>query len=176
MAINELNPKARFSRDNMLLVGIWQGKGKPPFKQYLECLSEQLNSLYNEGVTLKVKETEINVKVAVICGVFDLPAKASILNMTYYNGTEACITCEEPGYVVKQGKGTSRRYPYRPPDNRYPQRNKEIVLLNMQTSTEKKRIKGFKGVSGLASLQSYDLVKGTVPDYMHGVLLGVTNT
>lgn len=46
----------------------------------------------------------------------------------------------------------------------------------MQTSTEKKRIKGFKGVSGLASLQSYDLVKGTVPDYMHGVLLRLTNT
>lgn len=41
MAINELNPKARFSRDSMLLVGIWQGEGKPQFKQYLECLSEQ---------------------------------------------------------------------------------------------------------------------------------------
>ena len=45
-------------------------------------MSEQLNSLYNHGVTLKVKETEINVKVTVICGVFDLPAKASILRKT----------------------------------------------------------------------------------------------
>jgi len=32
LAINELNPKARFSRENFLLIGIWQGKGKPPFK------------------------------------------------------------------------------------------------------------------------------------------------
>ncbi|XP_021372025.1 uncharacterized protein LOC110462399 [Mizuhopecten yessoensis] len=40
----------------------------------------------------------------------------------------------------------------------------------------KNRSMGFKGMSGLAHLQSFDLVSGTVPDYMHGVLLGLTKT
>jgi len=47
-------------------------------------------------------------KVMNICGTCDLPAKASVLNMTLFNGSESCITCEEPGTVVSQGKGHSR--------------------------------------------------------------------
>jgi hypothetical protein len=46
----------------------------------------------------------------------------------------------------------------------------------MKLGNMKKRVKGFKGVSGLLSLHSYDIVNGTVPEYMHGVLLGVTHT
>ncbi|XP_046566559.1 LOW QUALITY PROTEIN: uncharacterized protein LOC124275121 [Haliotis rubra] len=38
LAINELSPAVRFARDNMILVGIWQGKGKPPFQNYLKLL------------------------------------------------------------------------------------------------------------------------------------------
>lgn len=36
-------------------------------------------------------------------------------------------------------------------------------------------MKGFKGLSGLISIESFDLVEGILPDYMHGVLLGITN-
>jgi len=42
---------------------------------------------------------------------FDLPAKAAILNMRYFNGQYACITCEELGQTVKQGKGPARCFP-----------------------------------------------------------------
>lgn len=174
MAINELNPKARFSRNNVLLVAIWQGKGKPPFKQYVESLAPHLNSLYRDGVDITINDDNINVKLKVVCGVFDLPAKAGILNMTYFNGQEACITCEEPGLTVKQGKGTARSYPDR--NGQYTLRKHEEVLNCMQLATDKKRIKGLKGVSGLASIESFDLVDGIVPDYMHGVLLGITST
>ena len=44
LAINELNPKAMFSRENLLLIEIWQGKGKPPFKSYFKSISAQLKS------------------------------------------------------------------------------------------------------------------------------------
>ncbi|WAR28013.1 hypothetical protein MAR_013717 [Mya arenaria] len=135
-----------------------------------------MNSLYNEVVEVNTDNGVIAVKLGVICGVFDLPAKAGILNMTYFNGTEACITCEEPGVVVKQGKGSSRCYPYRNVAEQYPLRNSPEVLENMRNATDKKRIKGFKGISGLAFLQSFDLVKGVVPDYMHCILLGITKT
>lgn len=32
LAINELSPSLRFASENILLIGLWQGKGKPPFK------------------------------------------------------------------------------------------------------------------------------------------------
>jgi hypothetical protein len=38
------------------------------------------------------------------------------------------------------------------------------------------RCKGFKGTSPLINLEDYNIVDGTVPDYMHGVLLGITKT
>lgn len=174
LAINELSPAIRFARDNMLLIGIWQGKGKPPFKQYMMAFSQEMNSLYNEGVDVHVQDNTFNVRLAVVCGIADLPAKAGILNMTYFNGSDACITCEEPGVVVKQGKGNSRCYPYRNNANQCHQRNHQEVIAEMQAGTDKQRCKGFKGISGLAALQSYDIVRGTVPDYMHGILLGIT--
>ncbi|KAJ8309950.1 hypothetical protein KUTeg_011815, partial [Tegillarca granosa] len=93
--------------------GIWQGKGKPPFKQYLQAFSSVINEIYETGITFVLDSEEVVVKLAVLCGTVDLPAKAGVLNMTYFNGAESCITCEEPGKVVKQGKGHSRCFPYR---------------------------------------------------------------
>ncbi|XP_048255342.1 uncharacterized protein LOC125381981 [Haliotis rufescens] len=177
LSVNEMTPSLRFARDNMLLVGIWQGKGKPPFQPYIHLLSKQLNPLYEEGIQLSTTAEEwIPIKLSVVCGIFDLPAKAGILNMTYYNGTEACITCEEPGVVVQQGRGHSRCYPFRPEHEKHPFRNDTDVRLSMERGTERRRSKGFKGKSGLLSLKGFDLVIGVVPDYMHGVLLGVTKT
>ena len=77
---------------------------------------------------------------------------------------------------VKQGKGTSHCYPYRNVETSFPVRNHESVKSDMQHGTDKKRVKGFKGVSGLAEIKTYDMVKGTVPDYMHCILLGITKT
>lgn len=34
---------------------------------------------------------------------------------------------------------------------------------------------GIRGISGLSVMPWFDLVDGIVPDYMHGVLMGVTN-
>jgi hypothetical protein len=46
----------------------------------------------------------------------------------------------------------------------------------MNSATASKRVKGFKGLSGLACLEEFDIVNGTVPDYMHAVLLGIVKT
>ncbi|VDI31084.1 Hypothetical predicted protein [Mytilus galloprovincialis] len=65
LAINELSPKARFSRDNLLLVG----KAKPPFKSYFKSLSDQLNILYNDGINISKDGDNITVKLRVGVGV-----------------------------------------------------------------------------------------------------------
>ena len=41
LAVNEIPLSERFSRDNMILVGIWQGKGNPPFLHYMNALGRK---------------------------------------------------------------------------------------------------------------------------------------
>lgn len=49
------------------------------------------------------------------------------------------------------------------------------IIQNGLSSMESGNVeKGIKGVSLLLGLDWYDMVYGMVPDYMHGLLLGVT--
>jgi hypothetical protein len=176
LAINELSPQKRFARENIILVGIWQGKGKPPFNSFFKEFVEQMNSIYEEGVQVMIDGNSFNVKLSVICCVTDLPAKAELFNMSYFNGTYACIKCEEMGMTVKQGKGYAKCYPYRNKNIRSRARNQDSVIQHMLLGSPNNRSKGFKGLSILSQLKNYDIVQGTVPEYMHGILLGVTKT
>lgn len=176
LAINELTPTLRFSRANLLLIGLWQGKGKPPFQTFFEYISNEINLLTRHGLEIEIEEETVTVYLTVLCTTLDLPAKAGVLNMTLCNGSQACISCEETGVVVSQGRGHCRSYPYRSPETRFPNRSNENVLQLMNTASDRNRQKGFKGLSGLAFLEEFDLVNGSVPDYMHCVLLGIVNT
>lgn len=49
LAINEIPLCQRFSRDNMVLVGIWQGKGSPPFLQYMNKFGEECVACITRG-------------------------------------------------------------------------------------------------------------------------------
>ena len=55
LAINELSPNMKFARNNLLLVGIWQGVGKPYFTNYLSCFSERMNKIRNDGVDVSIQ-------------------------------------------------------------------------------------------------------------------------
>ena len=158
----------------MIIAGIWQGQGKPPFKSYFSKFSEMLNNLTTHGVYIDNSFVKAYVKLAVVCCTVDLPAKAGLLNMTQYNGTQGCISCEEPGEVVSSGKGHARSYPYRPKDDKYSSRTSDTVEDAMSRGSDNQRVKGFKGITGLVTLNYLDLEDSIVPDYMHGVLLGAT--
>lgn len=176
LTVNELPPQKRFARHNIILAGIWQGRGKPPFQQFMEAFTAQMDDLFSKGFNIVVDHETITVRLSVLCAVADLPAKAGLLNMTLFNGVEACITCTEPGKVVQQGKGHARCYPYRDPNDRFPTRVHDEVVTDMCRATPTKRVQGFKGESGLLKLHNFDFVHGVVPEYMHGILLGVTKT
>ncbi|WAR23196.1 hypothetical protein MAR_036865 [Mya arenaria] len=123
--------------------------------------SEEINFVLNNGLEIYIDEEKVTVTLSLLCVTLDLPAKVGALNMTYYNGSDACITCEGSGLTVRQGRGHSRSYSYRTQESRYPIRSHAGVLEHMNASSAKNRLKGFKV---------------TVPDYMHGVLLGLTKT
>ena len=76
------------------------------------------------------EELPITVKAAVILGSTDLQGKAYLTCMTQHNGESGCITFEEAGVVVKQGKGHTRCYPYRTPTEAASKRTHESFLRN----------------------------------------------
>lgn len=179
LAINELAPSSRFSRENMILAAIWQGKDKPPFGQYMCAFGEKMCSLYKDGIIVKPYGAieSLKVRLAVFVSTMDLQAKSYVLNRTMHNGAFGCSTCEESGESVKQGKGYARFYPYRASDNRPVIRDtNDVKYIKGANATSAVRIKGICGMTGLASMPWFDVVIGIVPDYMHSVLLGVTKT
>jgi hypothetical protein len=73
IAINELSPKHKFARENLLLIGILQGKGEPPFKVLMEqmqsfvvCLTYQQKQAYLTRLTLKEQKAVLHVKSQVL--------------------------------------------------------------------------------------------------------------
>ena len=179
LAVNELPPVTRFSRDNIILAGIWQGKGNPPFLGYLYTFAQEINKMNEEGCEVSFEPTleKLKVKLHVVCATMDLQAKAYALNMSMHNGEYGCSTCEEPGKVVKKGKGHMRCYPYRHMDQRAQERDHDTIVDEYASNAStKKRIRGICGISGLCAMPHLNIVRGIVPDYMHGVLLGVTKT
>lgn len=133
LAVNELPPSERFAKGNMILAGIWQGKGNPPFMQYIATFGDEMVDLYNTGVGINpgYQDEQIHVQFGVFLGTMDLQAKSYVLNMSHHNGASGCITCEEPGKTVQQGKGTTRCYPYRPISERYPIRQSDDLKFNI---------------------------------------------
>ena len=66
-----------------------------------------------------------------LLGTTDLQGKAYVVNTTQHKSCESgCVTCEETGIVVTQGKGHTRCYPYRSPMERAPKRTTETLLEN----------------------------------------------
>lgn len=177
LAINEIPPITRFCRDNMIFAAIWQGKNKPPFYEYISSFGEEMHRLYVDGFPLKIEDASetINVRMGIFLATMDLQAKAYVLNMTMHNGKYGCCTCEEEGESVKQGKGTARYYPHRPPNQKPRLRNSTDIKDNLgPNASQANRIKGICGQTGLSSMPWFDVVIGVVPDYMHCVLMGTT--
>jgi len=170
LAVNELPPEERFAKKNMIMWGLWQGKGKPRFSTFFEAFTDDLIRLKYKGFTIMNK---CHPRLMLSLGSNDLQAKAYLLSMSHHNGINGCITCEEEGFTTRQGKGHTRSYPFKDPPA--PMRTSESVLENSLSALQSgQRVKGFHDVTPLAKLPWFDLVLGIVPDYMHGVLLGVT--
>ena len=170
LAVNELPPEERFAKKNMILWGLWQGMGKPRFSTFFEVFTDDLIRLKCTGFTIM---DQYHPKLMLSLGTTDLQGKAYLLSMSHHNGVNGCITCEEEGFVTKQGKGHVRCYPFKDPPASL--RTSDSVLEDSLSAVEcGHRVRGFHDVTPMAKLPWFDLVLGIVPDYMHGVLLGVT--
>ncbi|XP_037525496.1 uncharacterized protein LOC119402423 [Rhipicephalus sanguineus] len=135
----------------------------------LEAFAKQMDSLADSGIEWTCDGETFHSKVYCFTAVADAPARALMQNTVQYNGYFGCGWCLHPGKCIE---GTVK-YPVSaeaPPD-----RTKEGMTEDMDEANRTGvNVRGVKRPSPLINLVGFDIVWGFTPNYMHGVLLGVT--
>ena len=123
-----------------------------------------MKRLSTTGVCIRSPVGIKKVWLQPLFGVFDLIAKAPVLNMKQFNGLNGCPTCLHPS---ERRAGTGAYLP-----GTYPLRTHDKLKQAARKAEEKgEAVDDIKGKSALSKL--VNLVDGTPIDYMHCVLEGV---
>lgn len=170
ITINELPPKIRYLKKNMIVAGLWLDNEQPSMDIFMNPFCDELKLLYTEGILLG-KHT---FKIICTAGCVDSCARCKLLNFKQFNGKFGCSYCLHPGELVKV-RGTKQiRYTS---DINGCLRNSTDTLKQMkEANTLNKTVFGVKGISVLISIPKFNLSFGLPVDIMHGVFLGVAKT
>ncbi|XP_075742920.1 uncharacterized protein LOC142796363 [Rhipicephalus microplus] len=164
--VNELPVTLRWS--NMLLCGLYFGKGHPKMAPFLELFIENISKV--GAIKWDCNGLKLSSKVSVVCCCVDAPARAAVLNMKQFNGYYGCSFCHHKGVYISG----SLKYPLLKDGHEPEPRTDATFRRDMEVSLESgEPSHGIKGFSPLARLPGFDLVWSVCPDYMHNVLEGV---
>ncbi|KAK5647999.1 hypothetical protein RI129_002891 [Pyrocoelia pectoralis] len=172
LLINELPPKDRFK--HLIFGGIWIGTGKPKsalLNTIFRCFANNAKKLAIDGVEIDSIHGKKTIKLLPILCSVDSVARPILQCRKQFNGYYGCSWCYQAGTYIK----TQIKYPVEdhPPVLRSSESHMQdlakVVDNNYKTSE-----RGVKGPSSLLLLPYFDIVWSLPPDYMHGVLLGVT--
>lgn len=165
ISVLNLHPSIRMKADNIILAGVWVGPHKPSMKLLLQPVMDDLNSLCRDGLTVMLPNGSEDFKAKLVFAVFDLPAKASVLNCKQFNGKYGCSVCYHPGFHLSNG---TRIYP----PFVYPEcTHAEVLHAAEKATSEHSAVKGIMGTSPIAMI--LDVVNAVPIDYMHSCLEGV---
>ncbi len=82
IVINELPSEIRFCFENVVVAGLIVSDGKPDLDVLLRPITRTLKEL-EYGVEICINQKIINLRLFILFGVFDKPARASILNIMW---------------------------------------------------------------------------------------------
>ena len=169
--INELPKEHRFKRKFLIPAYIYCDKKDPNMLTFLNPLIEKLNSLNDPGIHVPDSaHGNINVRCMLFVATADLPARADLMNMKFYNGKCACHLCISEG----KGYGPNNIHRYWPFQQNLEKRTHDDQLSYASNATQKKAVMGVKGHSVFAKLlYPFDLIRSFAIDWMHCVCLGV---
>ncbi len=166
LVVNNLPPGIRMNKENTILCGIWFGP-KPAMKSLLQPVVDMLESLHAIGISMKIYGDVKTIHAVLLNGIFDLVAKALVVNMVQFNGQHGCLTCTHPGSTHIRGRRV-----YHPNTQAELRTHASILDAAQQAERLGVVVHSIKGTSVLA--KTIDLVDGIPIDYMHAVLEGVT--
>ncbi|KAK3926367.1 Formiminotransferase N-terminal subdomain-containing protein [Frankliniella fusca] len=178
LVINELPPDKRFLSENILIAGLWGSVTKPHPNVYLLPIYKDIQNL-KKGIECDVHGVQERciVKVIVVCGTCDAPARAVFINMKSHSGFFSCPVCRCKG----ERTNDVTVFPFE--ENvrlrsmeEYEQQVKWAVqnrVLHNKTRLNEEAACGIKGPSVLSYMVD-DMFQSTSIDVMHCVYLGVT--
>ena len=147
---------------NIVTCLLWVGTSKPPMSLFLQHFKPMI---YSASISVQTPNGHKFFTLKPLFGVFDLVAKAPVLNMNQFNGKYGCPSCLHPGVRV-DGVQTY------PPGIDYKLRtNDSMIMRGAEAERRQSVIKGIKDPSILEAF--VDLALGAQTDYMHCVLEGV---
>jgi hypothetical protein len=163
LTVSNLPPPMRCKLKNVVLAGIWRGRGKPDWVAYLQHFIPQLSQM----ITVHTGNGTTHLQIKLQFLIADMPAKASLLNMKQFNGKYGCTLC------YHKGVHWNHRHIY--PSKEFTLRTNHQYRRHVEQVEQRgKPVKGIKGPSSLSSILA--IPSDVVFDYMHQVLLGVTRS
>lgn len=166
--VNEVNLDNRFKRENVLCSAISFGK-TPDMQIFFKPFMKEINEINTGGGLLFTMKNGQKLKVKIFPMIFtgDTPARADVLQKSYFNGYYGCSYCLHKGTLVNKQIRYCKR------DDGPIRINEEVRadMLNAQENNEK--INGYKGISPLTALKHFDVVWQVGIDKMHNIDLGV---
>ncbi|XP_055603979.1 uncharacterized protein LOC129752217 [Uranotaenia lowii] len=97
LSINELPPSLRFSKNNIIVAGLWMGSKDPDFNIFLKPLSDALKEFNSTGITLNKRRISA-IYITACC--VDTVARCKLQNFKQFNGYDACGYCSHPGNII----------------------------------------------------------------------------
>ncbi|KAK3918509.1 NCK-interacting protein with SH3 domain [Frankliniella fusca] len=165
VVVNELPMYLR--RKHVLMACIWLGDKKPKMSEYLKPFVLECNSLSENGICIKVNNTPIT-----------FPIKALIVhpcinhfpvNCFLPSGLFGCGLCYHPGIRMRKGRGYARSYSIQ--EREYPERTHQETMDLARLAEESGTVRrGVKGVSVLAGIDGFDVIRSIDLDFFHALV------
>ena len=168
MVFNDLDISVRYKLNNILICGIWYGKVKPPMQKLIElCFTPHLEK-FNSCFIIENFSFTLHIKFLIA----DKPARAMLLNFQSSNARYFCPLCTA---TTVTSTVDNRRHVFVPLSmENVEERTKEWFTTCAYSATESGVPEyGIKGYCFLQNIQSFDVVKSNIFDYMHSICLGV---
>jgi hypothetical protein len=131
----------------------------------LASVVKNLKTLSSLGLSLSTPEGTKTIRGKLLLGIFDMPAKAAVLNMKQFNGAYGCPTC------LHEGTHQRGAQIYLPQTCRE-RTNDKVHECAQKAERSGNAVHGIKGHSILSGV--FDVTNCVPVDYMHAVLEGVT--
>lgn len=107
---------------NIILASVWFGPHKPnDMSIILEPVVSSVKELSSTSITASTPAGKKLIKAIIIAAVFDLPAKAAVLNTIQFNGYYGCIYCKDRENVL------AHQYVYLPMASHELRTEKEMI-------------------------------------------------
>lgn len=130
-----------------------------------------IKKIQSNPLECNINGEKIFIKLYILICCVDTGARAHMQGLTQFNGKFGCNWCLHP----TESYHRVTKYPIDLKRKRLPAKRtkEETVKTMMMLNRNKPKINGIKAISPLIFLESFDIIDGFTPDYMHCVLLGV---